>query len=979
MDSSMNECSAHTDDLKPNSRLDFLAEKVLSACHGLQSELPESCYDNLDQPYLGAIEKILDIDHQVVMKISPDSTEKRNEKISSNLLTCTDTTNYFGTRNRSDNIGLRSNEKSQDFWVPPLSNVEMKEIGSILPCLEDYAPFTDEFYRCVGQMIVCAFSTASGPYRAEIQKDNDYDDGHPKENYSLFQSIDAVRITHILTVLMDLNVNGTEKKRYSLNLGLDDSLEENDQVSFLDLLLHYTEGSSHVIINDYTSSEEGVRTPQKSVPLLNSIFKHLAALPQLENHVHTMTRLFRASAPHITNDARSTSLKIEHMKKTEAYQERLEEELRRHIASLERITAMVYERGDYNIRTKSRLRMGSLLHTFSLVHSTSRGSGLNSMHLGQENTGAAFVDSILKIILRILKGIPQVNASNGTCALAESYCHLFRNVLLPLHKPSGIILWRDQQPLLSLYHKTLVQCIGAIVTIDKNLIAEVIQYILHPDVWPFEGQRQNGGSRRANTPKLVLLLHEIDTYIGLLDADGTNSQISDVILPLVLRLCTCISSDNSRSSERALEFFKNESFKNLVRSNLSTVITPLLRALCRVDAGTLTLTLPWNPTVRKMTLLVLRELESFDKVLFEESCQKLFLFEASGPNKSRQSPSNSKPSTPSIIVNHHEEAPTASMISIKNSMGSWKPPTQILGSVRKIASDNEDDSSHQMPPPMPRVPKNFKNGSAQPPLTVTGIAPWAIKSTPPQKTKASGRLMPIASEPRHNGLPSLKRKGSTSSTTSSRLDENHSNTDNESSLTRIRKYIEKLKPSTSESEGESEDGISSWAKAQARESPVLLPDLKFHDLVFGDTLGTGAFSTVKYARQITKGKTRSHWPEFACKVVSTQKIEELGYEKSINREVAILRIIGHPCVARLISSFRFKDGAYLVLEYASGGDLHTLLKRNGSLDEDSTRFVIGEVISALHYIHELGLVYGDLKPENILITEIGHVKVSEHN
>ena len=82
-------------------------------------------------------------------------------------------------------------------------------------------------------------------------------------------------------------------------------------------------------------------------------------------------------------------------------------------------------------------------------------------------------------------------------------------------------------------------------------------------------------------------------------------------------------------------------------------------------------------------------------------------------------------------------------------------------------------------------------------------------------------------------------------------------------------------------------------------------------------------------------------------------------------------------MSRLISSFRFRDGAYLVLEYASGGDLHTLLKRNGSLDEESTRFVIGEVISALHYIHELDFIYGDLKPENILITEVGHIKLTD--
>eukprot|EP01083_Nonionella_stella_P058339 152825_1 len=92
------------------------------------------------------------------------------------------------------------------------------------------------------------------------------------------------------------------------------------------------------------------------------------------------------------------------------------------------------------------------------------------------------------------------------------------------------------------------------------------------------------------------------------------------------------------------------------------------------------------------------------------------------------------------------------------------------------------------------------------------------------------------------------------------------------------------------------------------ESPLLLPSLKFHDLVFGQVLGTGSFSTVKYARQIIKGKTRSYWPEFAIKIVSTQRIEELGYEKSINRERAILQMLSHTGISRLVSSFRFRDG-----------------------------------------------------------------------
>jgi serine/threonine protein kinase len=78
-----------------------------------------------------------------------------------------------------------------------------------------------------------------------------------------------------------------------------------------------------------------------------------------------------------------------------------------------------------------------------------------------------------------------------------------------------------------------------------------------------------------------------------------------------------------------------------------------------------------------------------------------------------------------------------------------------------------------------------------------------------------------------------------------------------------------------------------------------------------------------------------------------------------------------------VSSFRFRDGAYLILEYASGGDLHSLLKRSGSLDIEATRFISGELVSALYYIHQQSLVYADLKPENILLTKCGHVKLTD--
>lgn len=162
-----------------------------------------------------------------------------------------------------------------------------------------------------------------------------------------------------------------------------------------------------------------------------------------------------------------------------------------------------------------------------------------------------------------------------------------------------------------------------------------------------------------------------------------------------------------------------------------------------------------------------------------------------------------------------------------------------------------------------------------------------------------------------------------------------------------------------------------------KETPTLLPGLMFHDLAFGRELGSGSFSVVKYAKKIVKGSPAPTWPEFAVKVISTDAIRRLGYEPSIQRELAVLRVLSHPGCARLVASFRWRGGAYFVLEYGSRGDLHTQITTMGSLDEACTRFVMGEVIAALHSIHKQGFVYGDLKPENIVLTSSGHAKLTD--
>ena len=961
-------------------------------------------------------------------------------------------------------------------------------------CLEDAVPFTPDFYRSFGEFLCTCLN-------GETVGDGNDDFTSPAAvvtaRYSLPRDNDAVRATRLLCALMEYNVGDGES----------DVMVDGFKGSgtFLSLLLRHCEGNTSDQTITGTACTNGSGTgdgntddvdengpkqgtcPMKvrRIPIIGALYRHLSSLPVLEAYVRSWARRRRypqhsstlavdptvtlatpTTTTQLSSDAASDRLRA--LKLWENEKERLEGELSNHIAMLEYVLGSIYRECDAELRGRCRTKLGGILHVFSLssgggptpmmrlgVSSSGAGGSAaaigalgGSGAMGVEDASAAGINAALKVLLRIVEGIDR------SSPLAPAHESLLLDVLLPLHKPSGMVLWRDQTPVLGLYHETLVRCVGAMLVRNKALIAKVIRSLLHPDIWPTEGGvqgRNRGGASGgggvgvvANTPKVVLLLHEVDTYLGLLniasidkggesvdstycnasnniERDALISTFSDTFLPLTARLASCIESDNSRTSERALQYFRNKQFAVLVGHYRKMIMPVLLRALCRVDAG---MQVPWNPTVRKMTLLVLKELEAIDEELFMKSCEDAF----GGRNRERGTKAEekvevtaSRSGSASLSVGASPLGNvTQDMTSLRGGMGTWRPPSGAGGSIGRGTRASRGVGVGSQPPLTVTGVAPWAAGSGaggtpkQPPLTVTGVAPWAVggstagpngkKTTTsprgstgqrlPTKTQQPGRGMaPWSSQkslktPRScMGPPLNKRKAAAQysmdgkspareETYTETVDDAPMSTASLTGIMRVRRFKEELKPPKVEGE-ENNDGVSSWAKAQMAESPTLLPSLKFHDLVFGQTLGEGSFGSVRYGRQIVKDRTRSYWPEFAVKIVSTEKISSLGYEQSINREIAILRTMSHPGIARLISTFRFRDGAYLVLEYASGGDLHSLLKRNGSIDHASTQFVIGEIVAALCSIHDAGFVFGDLKPENCLITESGHVKLTD--
>ncbi|XP_059835678.1 3-phosphoinositide-dependent protein kinase 1-like isoform X1 [Hemitrygon akajei] len=143
------------------------------------------------------------------------------------------------------------------------------------------------------------------------------------------------------------------------------------------------------------------------------------------------------------------------------------------------------------------------------------------------------------------------------------------------------------------------------------------------------------------------------------------------------------------------------------------------------------------------------------------------------------------------------------------------------------------------------------------------------------------------------------------------------------------------------------------------------------DFKFGKILGEGSFSTVVLAREQTTGK------EYAIKILEKRHIIKENKVPYVTRERDIMSRLDHPFFVKLYFTFQDEEKLYFGLSYAKNGELLKYIRKQGSFDENCTRFYSAEIVSALEYLHEIGIIHRDLKPENILLSEDMHIRITD--
>ncbi|KAH9607190.1 hypothetical protein KSS87_021256 [Heliosperma pusillum] len=167
-------------------------------------------------------------------------------------------------------------------------------------------------------------------------------------------------------------------------------------------------------------------------------------------------------------------------------------------------------------------------------------------------------------------------------------------------------------------------------------------------------------------------------------------------------------------------------------------------------------------------------------------------------------------------------------------------------------------------------------------------------------------------------------------------------------------------------------------------------------------LGCGDIGSV-YLSELTGTKCY-----FAMKVMDKASLASRKKLLRAQTEREILQSLDHPFLPTLYTHFETEKFSCVVMEFCSGGDLHTLRQRQpgkffteqavnlyGCVGADMKIafcqyvneiechirklewFYVAEILLAMEYLHMLGIIYRDLKPENVLVREDGHIMLSD--
>ena len=115
----------------------------------------------------------------------------------------------------------------------------------------------------------------------------------------------------------------------------------------------------------------------------------------------------------------------------------------------------------------------------------------------------------------------------------------------------------------------------------------------------------------------------------------------------------------------------------------------------------------------------------------------------------------------------------------------------------------------------------------------------------------------------------------------------------------------------------------------------------------------------------------------AIKLIAPELSELAEFRERFLTETELAASLEHPNVIPIHDAGEVDGQLYIAMRYVEGGELKTVLQKEGWLNPERAVAICGQIAAALDAAHARGLVHRDVKPSNVLLDQNDHVYLAD--